>query len=221
MSSLRTYNTKTEMVYEKLKEDIVAGILKQGEKIIAREVATEFGVSDIPVREALKKLESNGLVENVPHVGSRVTEVNIKTANEIFMIRVELESFATRLAAKNANASEAKKLQEIVDDIDLCIQRDDIEELSRLNTHFHKTLYKLSRNETLCDLIFSLMDRSQYSRSVFTYIPDRKEHSNEEHKLIVDAISKGDTEEAEKALRTQKEIAFAAFLNKLKTEEKA
>jgi DNA-binding GntR family transcriptional regulator len=207
------------MVYQKLKEDINTGILEQGERIVAREIAKQLGVSDIPVREALKKLESEGLVENVPHVGSRVSTINIQQAREVFAIRLELESYATRLAALNANDEEIDKLQEIVDCIEQAIQTGDVKEISSLNTNFHQLLYQLSRNETLCELILSLMDRSAFSKSVFTYIPDRKEHSNKEHQLIVDALRKRDSEGAEKALRGQKEYSFATLLEVLAQEK--
>lgn len=216
----KNYSTKTELVYEHLKENIINGLIEQGEKIVAREVARQLGVSDIPVREALKKLESEGLVENVPHVGSRVSAVNIQKANEIFAIRTELEAFATRLAAQNAKADEVEELQKIVDEINTALLNADVRKISRLNTAFHQRLYQLSGNEMLCELIISLMDRSQYSRSVFTLIPDRKEKSNQEHQEIVDALRKGNAEEAEKALRAQKEYAFAALLNKLKSEKR-
>ena len=91
MTNKLKFFTKTEIVYEKLKEDIISGILRQGEKIIAREISKELGVSDIPVREALKKLETEGLVENIPYVGSRVSQINLKKAAEIFAVRLELE----------------------------------------------------------------------------------------------------------------------------------
>lgn len=208
------------MVYEKLKEEITAGLLEQGEKIVAREIARQFGVSDIPVREALKKLESDGLVENLPHVGSRVSVINLQTAREIFAIRLELESFATRLAAKNATPSQIDELQEIVEEIDRNVVESNVLEISRLNTLFHQKLYRLSGNESLCELIFSLMDRSQYSRSIFTLVPGRKEHSNEEHKRIVDALRKGNAEEAGKALRTQKEQAFGELLDTMEKKGK-
>lgn len=220
----KTYNTKTEMVYEKLKVDIVAGLLKQGEKIVAREVAVELGVSDIPVREALKKLESEGLVENIPHVGSRVSRVNVQKAEEIFAIRLELESFAVRLAAEKAMPEELNELQKLVDEMEDIIQgdqeleSDDIKNLSLLNTEFHNKLYQLSGNDTLCEMIYALKERSQYSQSVFVYLPERQKLSNIEHQLIVDALRIGDTAKAEKTLREQKGHAFEGFLKKLRSE---
>ncbi|ALC88820.1 hypothetical protein AM500_02655 [Bacillus sp. FJAT-18017] len=208
------------MVYQRLKEDINTGILEQGERIVAREIAKQFGVSDIPVREALKKLESEGLVENIPHVGSRVSTINIQTAEEVFSIRLELESFATRLAAKNATDEGIDELQKIVDEIENTIPKGDIKDISRLNTEFHQKLYKLSKNVTLCEMIFSLMEKSQFSRAVFSYLPDRKDHSNKEHQLIVDALRQRNAEQAERALRTQKEYSFTALLNILAQDTK-
>lgn len=220
----KTYNTKTEMVYEKLKVDIVAGLLKQGEKIVAREVAGELGVSDIPVREALKKLESEGLVENIPHVGSRVSRINVQKAEEIFSIRLELESFAVRLAAEKAMPEELNELQKLVDEMEDIIQgdqeleSDDIKNLSLLNTAFHNKLYQLSGNDTLCEMIDSLKERSQYSQSVFVYLPERQKLSNIEHQLIIDALRIGDAAKAEETLREQKGHAFEGFLKKLRSE---
>ena len=214
------------MVYENLKVNIVAGILKQGEKIVAREVAVELGVSDIPVREALKKLESEGLVENVPHVGSRVSQINLQKAEEIFAIRLELESFAVRLAAENAKSEELNELQRLVDEMEDLIQKDqvlesdDIKNLSLLNTEFHNKLYQSSGNDTLCEMIYSLKDRSQYTQSVFMYLPERQKLSNKEHQLIVDALRMGDAMKAEKTLREQKGHAFEGFLNKLRLDSK-
>ncbi|MEH7177540.1 GntR family transcriptional regulator [Neobacillus vireti] len=224
MLKKKMYNTKTEMVYEKLKVDIVAGLLKQGEKIVAREVAVELGVSDIPVREALKKLESEGLVENIPHVGSRVSQINLQKAEEIFAIRLELESFAVRLAAENAKPEELKELQKLVDEMEDILQGEkelesvEIKNLSLLNTEFHNMLYQLSGNETLCEMIYSLKERSQYSQSVFMYLPERQKLSNKEHQLIVDALRIGDAMNAEKTLREQKAHAFEGFLNKIRLE---
>lgn len=222
MTNKLKFFTKTEIVYEKLKEDIISGILRQGEKIIAREISKELGVSDIPVREALKKLETEGLVENIPYVGSRVSQINLKKAAEIFAVRLELEAFATRLAAENAKAEEIDELQKIVDEIDEInhdVQNTDLKKISRLNKAFHRRLYELSGNEVLCEHIFSLMDRSQYSQSIFAYLPNRQEYSNEEHQSIVDALRKGNVTEAEEAFRKHKKYAFAEFLNKLKLEK--
>jgi DNA-binding GntR family transcriptional regulator len=220
----KSFNTKAEMVYEQLKENIISGFFEQGKKIIAREIAKQVGISDIPVREALKKLESEGLVENIPHVGTRVVEFNLQKAAEIFMIRLELEAFATRLAALHADVNALNELQELVDCMNQAIQEEDCKQIGRLNRKFHQSLYKLSGNATLYEIIVSLMERSEISRAVFVLLPERKKQSNLEHQMIVNALRDGNGEEAEKILRAQKSHAFAALLNKLelgKGEEKS
>jgi len=216
---MKSFNTKTEMVYEQLKENIVSGILEQGQKIVVTELAKQFGVSGIPLREALKKLESEGLVENIPHVGARVSQFNLRKAAEIFATRLELEGFATRLAAQNANKDAVEELQQYVDAINQAVQNGDLKSVGRLNTAFHQKIYWLSGNEILYDMIVSLMERSEISRSVFVLLPDRKEKSNLEHQMIVDAIREGNAEKAEQVLRAQKANAFAALLNKLEAEK--
>ena len=103
-----------------------------------------------------------------------MSTTNLKTAREIFSVQLEFESYAARLAATNASASQIDELQEIVDAIDRNIEESNVLEISRLNTEFHQTLYRLSGNETLFELIFSLMERSQYSKSIFTQVPEQK-----------------------------------------------
>ena len=90
--------TKNVAVYEALRKDIIEGRLQPGQKIIMSEVAKEFGLSDIPVREALRRLESEGYAHFTPHVGAIVSERDGDKIIELYLIRTELESLATRLA---------------------------------------------------------------------------------------------------------------------------
>ena len=77
------YMTKNEYIYEKLKDEIVDGKLASGERIIIREVSKKFGVSGVPIREALNRLQQDGLVEIIPHVGAKVVEFDLKKFKEI------------------------------------------------------------------------------------------------------------------------------------------
>ena len=91
--------TKNVAVYERLRQDIVKGKLKPGQKIVMRELAKELGLSETPIREAIRRLESEGYLRFTPHMGALVSELDEQELVEIFLIRIELEALATRLAA--------------------------------------------------------------------------------------------------------------------------
>src|SRR3989339_1007512 len=92
------FKTKTEIVHAKLHQDIVAGKLRPGQRIIISELAKEFGFSEIPIREAIRSLETAGLIHFTPHVGAMVNTIDANEFLEIYLIRIELEALATRLA---------------------------------------------------------------------------------------------------------------------------
>ncbi|WP_134700848.1 GntR family transcriptional regulator [Ammoniphilus sp. YIM 78166] len=209
-------NTKSDIVYEYLKEKILRSEYKPGDRIVIREISRQLGVSDIPVREAIKKLTSDGLIETKSHSGSRVAALNINNLEEIFLIRVELETLAARLAAKSATIEEIAQLDSLVQKMDESIQEKDICEFTRCNREFHRLLYQASHAPVLSEMIENLYMRSENSKMIFTYDPERLRVSNEEHKEIVAALRIKDENRASELIRIQKENGFKVVLNALR-----
>jgi DNA-binding GntR family transcriptional regulator len=208
-------NTKSDKVYEFLKEKILAGAYKPGDRIIIREISKQLGVSDIPTREAIKKLASNGLLEIKSHSGARIAPLNINNLEEIFLIRAELETLAARLSAKSATTEEIAALDSYVRKMDESIQINDISEYTLSNREFHKLLYRASHASVLIDMIESLFMRSENSKMIFYHDPERLRISNDEHRAIVEALRDKDEEKAAKIIRSQKENGFRVVLNAL------
>ncbi|RNB83382.1 GntR family transcriptional regulator [Brevibacillus fluminis] len=209
-------NTKSDKVYEFLKEKILTGHYKPGDRLVIREVSRQLGVSDIPVREAIKKLASEGLLELKSHSGARIAPLNIGNLEEIFMIRVELETLATRLAVHAATAEELDLLESYVQSMDDSIEKDDIPAYTATNRQFHQLLYRTSHSPILIEMIENLFMRSENSKMIFHHDPARLRISNAEHHALVDALRQKDEETAVSVIRTQKENGFKIVINALK-----
>lgn len=206
------YNTKTEMIYQMLREAIVSGELKPGERIVLRKIANDLGVSPIPVREAIKQLEAEQLVEVTAHSDVVITKLSEKDFRELSSIRVLLEAYATRLAAERANKEFMDDLYDQIKEMEDCVQNNDFRHFGVLNREFHKTIYSFSGNEQLNKLIESIIVRTDRARALFTYNPKRVKDSLNEHKEIVRAIEEQNSSLAEKIVGEQTWSTLKEFL---------
>ena len=211
---------KSEIAYTFIKEKIETGEYTPGDRIVIHDIAELLSISDTPVREAMKRLASESLIEMESHKGGKISPVNIENLEEIFRIRLELETLACRIAVKNATKDETRKLEALVEKMDLSVKNNDVEFYTQHNTEFHNLLYQASHSPILVDLIDNLHSRSERSKMVFRQAPSRNSTSNAEHRTIVEAIREGNEEKAVSALRTQKEFAFATIIDALKLSKK-
>lgn len=213
------FKTKTKIVHDRLHRDIVAGKLKPGQRIIISDLAKEFGVSEIPVREAIRSLETAGLIHFTPHVGAVVNTINENEFLEIYQIRIELEALATRLAVAYIGPSVLSKLNRCVRKAETAIRYGKHGLLGPLNREFHMLIYQASPHTFLSRLIDDLWDRFELMQSVFDYVPARAVPSWTEHKKIVEAIRNRDAALAGRLVKDQKLRTMKAlkhFFNKKK-----
>ncbi|CEP69337.1 Transcription regulator HTH, GntR [Moorella glycerini] len=215
MSSLTTplqWKTKTEMIYNMLREAIVSGELKPGERIVLRKIASDLGVSAIPVREAIKQLEAEGLVDVSAHSEVTVSRLSEKDFRELSSIRVVLEAYATRLTAERITPEILAELEQQIKEMEACVRNDDYRRYGILNRRFHQTIYTHCGNEQLKKIIDDLTVRTDRARALFAYNRTRFKESLKEHRAIVEAMAKGQPEIAEKVMAEQKRIALEMFL---------
>ena len=208
--------TKNVAVYEALRKDIVEGRLKPGQKIIMSDVSKEFGLSDIPVREAIRRLESEGYVHFTPHVGAIVSELDGDKILELYIIRVELESLATRLAVAHISSKDIDFLKKKNQEMELAIQKNQLDKLGALNKDFHLRIYRAAPYPTLHQLIEDLWEKMERIQSVFTFVPDRAAASVKEHKKIIAALKSKDTNLSERLVKEQKSRTMASLERYLK-----
>ena len=150
----------SNQVFEQVKEMIVRGKIPTGKRMIESEIAESMGISRTPVREAVHKLEAEGLLKPLPKGGYVVRGLDISDIEETFEIRSILESLAGYLAANRYGDEEILPLEEKIEEFQRSLDRNDLKELARINTEFHELLYALSRSPRLVKMIHNLEMRS-------------------------------------------------------------
>lgn len=188
-------------VYGALRTAIVSGKLKPGERIVEDRICTELGVSRSPLREALRKLEGEGLISILPRRGAVVTELTPRDQLDLFAVREALEGLASNLAAAHITADELAELEDVCQAMEKCIGARDMAVVVALNTQFHELVAKASRNRWIREFLLSI--RAQTRRLYRSSIekPDRAVDSVSEHRLVIEALRQGDGERAEALAR--------------------
>lgn len=211
---------KSEKAYIYLKRKILNNQLKPGTGIKIDQIAGELSVSKSPVREAIRKLEAEGLVEVVHNTGAKIKVIDINELEQIVLIRQRIETLAVGLSAENIDKPTIKKLRQMIDAMERCVQQDDKTKYSEINRDFHMEMYRASKAGILVNMIEDLWNRSERTTMVFNMFPDRFTKSNKEHMEMVDCLEKGDRENAERILYKQKEEGFVNVVRILKEYEK-
>lgn len=190
-------------VIEGLRERIITGAIDLGAPLSELALAEEFGVSRTPVREALKQLQTEGLVEVRPRVGTFVTTPSRREIIELFEMKELLEGAAARLLAQRGRAPEVDALEENLREADAAVARDDRDEYARLVGEFHDLLIRGADNGKLESHYRTLMNQLAYARLVTTSLsqPGRALQSDREHHLVLELIIAKDGDSAERVMR--------------------
>ena len=203
--------TKNVAVYNKLRQGIIKGKLKPGQKVVMADLAKAFGLSETPVREAIRRLESEGYVDFTPHTGAIVTKIDEEELVEIYLIRIALEELATRLASPHITEKDIDFLNKKNREMEMAIQQNRYEILAGINKLFHLRIYKAAPFPRLYKMICDLWDTCERWPSVFSYVPERAAASVEEHKKIIQALQTRDTDQADQLIKEQKERTLKAL----------
>lgn len=198
---------RAEVIYRTLREAIIREVFEEGERLQDRALAPMLGVSRTPVREALQRLEAERFVENVRGLGLVVAKISTQDIEDIYVIRVALESVAARLAAERASNAEIEFLAALNDRIAEATRHGDLNAMTTLNKRFHETIYQAARNTRLADLLNILHDTVQRFRSSTLSDPERAHEAVEEHEALIDAIRKREPARAESLASQHKERA--------------
>lgn len=196
------YKTIREIVYDTLKERILKGHYSSGQRLITDDLAKEFNVSRMPIREALQQLEAaTGLVSLIPHKGATVVETSEEDLVEVFQIRVALESLAARLACPNINDSQIDQLEALNQKIIDMKHTDDEEHFQEINLDFHSRLWKAANSPRLETMLRSLYDASRNYRYISLKLPGRFEEIVQEHREIINALRSANACEVEEIVK--------------------
>ncbi|TFF27807.1 GntR family transcriptional regulator [Jiella endophytica] len=213
---------KSGEIRDILEQEIVTGERPAGERLDEQAVASRFGVSRTPVREAINQLASAGLVEQIPNRGAFVRETGLADLVEMFEVMAELEAMAGRLAARRIDAKGRARLQAALEACESAAERNAPDAYYYDNERFHEAIYDACGNGFLASEARRLHQRLKAFRRLQLRVPQRIRQSLAEHRRIVAAIAAGDGERAEAELKVHIMVQgerFADLVASLKPRE--
>jgi DNA-binding GntR family transcriptional regulator len=195
-----------DQVFEKLEDNIITGVYARGEILTELKLVEQLGVSRTPIREALRRLEQERLIQDCPK-GSLVLGITVEDLEDIMNIRQRIEGLAAYYATKNLTPETAEKFKQISDLQDFYYSKQDMDRLREMDDAFHEAIYELSGRTVIRDTLQPLHHKTQRYRRISMSNPKRVAGTMQEHKAMCDAILSGDAELAAKL--TEKHIENA------------
>ncbi|KAB1660850.1 GntR family transcriptional regulator [Pseudoclavibacter sp. CFCC 13796] len=212
-----TQSSKPEPLLSRLRQLVLSGTALPGSQLSEAALSEDFAVSRTPVREALKQLENEGLVEIKPRVGTFVRVPTRREIVEMFQLKESLEGLAAGLLARRGDVPELEQLRENLRTSTMAVRSDDRDRYAELVHDFHHIIVQGSSNEKLQAHYELLMNQLAYQRLVLKSVaqPGRMAHSMQEHEAVLEAIESKDHIGAEFAMRhhvvASSDQVFTAF----------
>lgn len=216
-TSFNTFDVSTikpirDVIYESLRQSIFDGELKAGDRLVEKELADKMKVSRTPIREALRKLEAEGLVEHLPRRGVVVKGFSREDVIEIYSIRKALEGLAITYTVRNITDQKIVQLKELIKEMEKLTEEGDIKELFKVNQRFNDILVNSSKMPRLIHLINTYMEYLQRLRIVTMSCKQRRLKALNEHKAILNAVIDRDEERARQLVEEHIEGSMKEYL---------
>jgi len=190
-----------DLAYARLREAVLDGRLAAGSRINERTLATTLGVSTTPIKDALRRLESEGLVVTLPRRGTYVATLDPEDTHELVVLRAALEGTAARLAAERVDPDDGTRLRDLLAQMELLTGAGKGHLLVDVNEAFHVEIHRLSRSPRISRLVESLRIHNRATRNRILSEADEIQRALTEHRTIAAAILAKDAEAAESAMR--------------------
>lgn len=189
-----------DVVFNTLRQSILKGTLKPGQRLMEIHLAKQLGVSRTPVREAIRKLELEGLVVTLPRKGAEVAQITEKDLKDVVEVRCALETLAVELACRRITTAQIVQLKETVKEFEHVMKNGDVTVLAEIDEKFHDIIFAATENQRLMQMINNL--REQMYRYRLEHLKDVKEHELliKEHELIISALQKKDIQKAKETM---------------------
>ena len=193
---LQNHRPLREIVYEELKRQILVGEISPGTRMMEVELADVMGVSRTPVREAIRKLEKEGLVTIEPRKGAYASNISIKDMVDVLEVRQGLEGMAAAIASGKITERQKADLLNVVEKYKAAVESANIEEIIKYDEEFHSMIISISGNKTLMQVFSTVQELALRFRYIYYDDFNRYESMPREHQLIEEAIMSGDAEKA-------------------------
>jgi len=196
--NLNEYLPLRDVVFNTLREAILKGDLVPGERLMENTLAEKMGVSRTPIREAIRKLELEGLVTMIPRKGAEVAKITEKDIRDLLEVRATLEALAVRLACERMSDETIEKLNILKEEFARAAKKKDVNLIIRKDVEFHDAIFSSTGNDKLIQIVSNL--REQIYRFRVKYIQEMPDYQVliDEHEEIVENIKNGDIKAAEK-----------------------
>ena len=209
-----------DVVFNTLRQAILTGELKPGERLMEIHLANKLGVSRTPIREAIRKLELEGLVTMIPRRGAEVAQITEKSMNDVLEVRRALDSLCVELACERITQEDTERLGLACEAFEAAVRTEDIKKIARADVELHDIIVQATGNQRLVQLINNLSE--QMYRYRFEYIKDSTQHQRliDEHRMIYESIVKKDKEAASQAAHVHIDNQKKAIIAQIRSEKK-
>jgi len=192
--------TIAAMVQDRIRDAILNGMLPAGSRLDQNQLASDLNVSLVPVREALKKLEGEGFIQIIPRRGAFVTESSLEDMEDLYFARSLLEGQAAYHAADRLTPKDLEKLDELIGEMDVALEKQDYTRFNQANHDFHFIIYRAAGSKHLVNMINNLWDLAQRYRYRYVFLKDQSQVIQAEHRAILDACHAHDAQALRKAI---------------------
>lgn len=210
---IRNYKPLGEVVFEYLRESILNGALRPGERLMEISLAEQMGVSRTPVREAIRKLEKEKFVEMIPRKGAYVADLTAKDILDVLEMRIILEGFAAALAAERMTEEELADLISSYDKFEEAVKEENRSYMLEMDNEFHNHIFKATKNNKLIEIVKDLHDQFQRFRLIYFNEFDNYSELQTWHERILKAIKERNASDAREAAEQHVQLIMDIVVN--------
>ena len=216
--NMNEYLPLRDVVFNTLRQAILRGELKPGERLMEIQLANKLGVSRTPIREAIRKLELEGLVLMIPRKGAEVAEITEKNMRDVLEVRKALEELAVQLACDKITKEEIEEMKKAAEEFRMILKNKDITEIAEADVRFHDIIYMATDNQKLIHLLNKLREQMYRYRVEYLKNPDVHEQLTQEHEEIVYHIKRREKAEATAVTCQHIDNQVSAVTDKIRTK---
>ena len=204
-------STLMDRAFRQIREAIRRGKLKPGDRLVETQLAQEMQISRFPIREALRYLEKEGLVEAKPFKGTYVAQLTEQDMEELYSLRSAIEELAVRILIKNIDDDKIKKLESLVEDMVRASKDEKFDKMISQDLRFHQTICEMSGHRKLLDVWLNLENQLQIFLTIEKDLFENSYQYVTTHHPILEAIKSGKARSAEKAIRDHLKLAMSVI----------
>lgn len=216
--NMNEYLPLRDVVFNTLRQAILRGELKPGERLMEIQLANKLGVSRTPIREAIRKLELEGLVLMIPRKGAEVADITEKSLRDVLEVRKALEELSVQLACEKITPEEIGELEKAAEEFKRILKSDDITEVAEADVRFHDVIYMATDNQKLISLLNKLREQMYRYRVEYLKNPEVHEKLIREHEEIIEHIKNREKEAASEIVCKHIDNQVAAVTDTIRTK---